>query len=323
MKAAVHTRYGPPEVVRVMEVPRPTTGSDDLLVNVHATTVNRTDCAYRAAKPLFVRSMTGWRTPRRTVLGTEFAGIVAAVGSAVTSYSTGDRVFGYCEGRFGAHAEFVLVRHDGMLASMPTNLSFEEAAPGTEGAHYAMAFLTRAQIRAGQAVLVNGATGAIGSAAVQLLNNLGTTVTAVCHGEQMDLVTRLGADRVIDCDSVDFTAGTDRYDVIIDAVGTSTFGRCRSLLTDRGIYSSADLGPYWQNLPLAVASPLLRGRKVVFPLPWESPELAVHLRDLMQSGAFTPVIDRRYPLDDIVEAYRYVESGEKIGNVVITMPGPA
>jgi NADPH:quinone reductase-like Zn-dependent oxidoreductase len=320
--AAVHDRYGPPEVVRVAEVPRPAIGDEDVLVRVCATTVNRTDCAYRAAKPFFVRTMTGLRRPRRPVLGTEFAGVVEAVGSAATSFSVGERVFGYCEGRFGAHAEYVAVRHDSMLATMPTNLSFEEAAPGTEGAHYALAFITRARIRAGQEVLVNGATGAIGSAAVQLLNGLGANVTAVCPAEHVALVRGLGAHRVIDCDATDFTASGDSYDAIVDAVGKSTFGRCKPLLKDRGIYSSADLGPYWQNLPLAVATPALRRRKVVFPFPRESAEIAAHLKDLMQRGVFRPVIDRRYRLDDIVEAYRYVETGRKVGNIVITVAEP-
>jgi NADPH:quinone reductase-like Zn-dependent oxidoreductase len=323
VKAAVHARYGPPDVVRLVDVARPAICDDEVLVKVCATTVNRTDCAYRAAKPFFVRTMTGLRRPRRTILGTEFAGIVEAAGPASTALHVGDRVFGYCEGQFGAHAEYLSVPHDSMVATIPENLSFEEAAPGTEGAHYALAFLTRARIRAGQDVLVIGASGAIGSAAVQLLRSIGVTVSAVCHAEHVALVARLGADRVINGDSEDFTATGDTYDVIIDAVGGSTFGRCRHLLRGRGIYSSADLGPYWQNLPLALTTPLLRRRRVVFPFPQQTAAIATRLKELMQSGDFTPVIDRRYPLDDIVEAYRYVESGRKVGNVVITVAEPA
>ena len=313
----MNTRYGPPDVVRVMEVAVPAIRDVDVLVKVHATTVNRTDCAYRAAKPFFVRSATGLRRPRRTVLGTEFAGIVERVGGAVTSLQAGDRVFGYCEGRFGAHAEFLAVRHDSMLATIPTNLSFEEVAPGTEGAHYAWAFLTRTGVRAHHEVLVIGASGAIGTAAVQLLKVAEARVTAVCHGEHVALLAGLGADRVIDCDREDFTAAGDAYDVIIDAVGASTFAQCRPLLSRHGVYSSADLGPAWQNLPLSVLTPLLRRRSVVFPFPRESQAIAVRLGELMQSGDFAPVIDRRYSLENIVEAYRYVESGRKVGNVVI------
>ena len=210
-----------------------------------------------------------------------------------------------------------------MIAIIPSNLSFEEAAPGTEGAHYALAFISRAKIRSGHEVLVNGATGAIGSAAVQLLKSLGANVTAVCHTDNVALVKRLGADRVIDYATEDFMARHGSYDVIIDAVGKSTFGRCKHLLKDHGVYSSAELGPYAQNLPLALISSLSRGRRVVFPLPQQNTQIMAHLTELMKTGQFTPVIDRRYPLEQIVDAYRYVESGRKIGNVVITIVEPA
>jgi NADPH:quinone reductase-like Zn-dependent oxidoreductase len=322
VKAAVHTKYGPPDVVRIADVARPTTDDNDILVRVHATTVNRTDCGYRAGKPFIVRLFSGIRKPRATVLGNEFAGTVESVGSAVTSFAVGDRVFGYCEGVFGAHAEYVSVSQNSPIALLPSNLSYEEAAPGTEGAHYALAFITRAKIREGQHVLVNGATGAIGSAAIQLLKDLGADVTAVCHTENIALVERLGADRVIDYATEDFTARRETFDVILDAVGKSTFGRCKHLLKDGGIYLSSELGPYSQNLFLALLTPLLGGRRVVFPLPQQNAQMVAHLKEMMESGEFTPVIDRRYPLDQIVAAYRYVESGEKIGNVVITVVEP-
>jgi NADPH:quinone reductase-like Zn-dependent oxidoreductase len=322
VKAAVHTRYGPPDVVKITDVPRPPTTGSDILVRVHATTVNRTDCGYRTGKPFIVRLFSGLRKPRATVLGNEFAGMVESVGSAVTSFAVGDRVFGYCEGPFGAHAEYLSIPHDSAIAIMPSSLSYERAAPGTEGAHYALAFITRAKISKGEHVLVNGATGAIGSAAVQLLKNIGADVTAVCHTENVALVKRLGADRVIDYATEDFTTGDDSYDVIIDAVGKSSFGRCKHLLRDRGIYLSSDLGPYAQNLLLPLLTPLLRGRRVVFPLPQQNAQIVAHLKELMETGEFTPVIDRRYPLDKIVEAYRYVESGQKVGNVVITVVEP-
>jgi NADPH:quinone reductase-like Zn-dependent oxidoreductase len=319
VKAAVHTKYGPPEVVQIADVPRPTASGDDILVKVYATTVNRTDCGYRAGRPFIVRLFSGLRKPRATVLGNEFAGRVESVGPTVTLFAVGDRVFGYCEGPFGAHAEYLSLPQDSAIALMPSHMSYEEAAPGTEGAHYALAFIARAKIRDGQRVLVNGATGAIGSAAVQLLKSLGVDVTAVCHTENVALVKRLEADRVIDYAAEDFTASQDRYDVILDAVGKSTFSRCRHLLNDRGIYLSSELGPYSQNLLLAVVTPLLRGRRVVFPLPRENAQIVAHLKELMEKGEFTPVIDRRYRLDEIVAAYRYVESGRKVGNVVITI----
>ena len=205
MKAAVHTRYGPPDVVRIPEVDKPAAKDNEVLVKVHATTVNRTDCGLRAAKPFINRFFTGLSRPRVTVLGNEFAGAVEAVGRGVTSFEVGDRVFGYNGTRFGAHAEYLAIPEDGSLATMPANLTYEEAAASTEGSHYALSLIRKAKIRSGQDVLVNGATGAIGSAAVQLLKNLGANVTAVCGTEHVELVRGLGADRVIDYTAEDFT----------------------------------------------------------------------------------------------------------------------
>ena len=319
MKAAVHTRYGPPEVVRVSDVEKPTAKDNEVLVKVHATTVNRTDCGFRAAKPFIVRFFSGLFRPRVTVLGNEFAGEVEAVGSGVTSFEVGDRVFGYSEGPFGAHAEYMAIPEDGLLAIMPANLSYEEAAPSTEGSHYALSFIRTAKIRTGHDVLVNGATGAIGSAAVQLLKNLGADVTATCDAENVELMRGLGADRVIDYTAEDFTKDDQTYDVVLDAVGKSSFGRCKRLLKPGGVYLSSDLGPLSQNPILALITPLFGRRKVMFPIPKQDPEMVRHFKELIESGEFKPLIDRRYPLDEIVEAYRYVETGQKIGNVVISV----
>ncbi len=319
MKAAVHARFGPPEVVRVAEVDTPTITADEVLVKVHATTVNRTDCAYRAGKPFVARFAYGWRSPRVRILGCEFAGVVEAVGGDVTSFRIGDRVFGYNEGRFGAHAEYLAVRASGAIDVMPANWAYAAVAPGTEGAHYALGLIRKAKIRRGHDVLVNGATGGIGSAAVQLLKNVGATVTGVCDSGHLDLVKGLGADRVIDYTAQDFTTDENSYDVVIDAVGKSSFGRCRRLLRPGGIYVSTELGPRGQNPFLALVTPLLRGKKVLFPIPTQNQEMVRHLKELIASGEFTPVVDRSYPLDQIVEAYRYVETGQKIGNVVITV----
>jgi NADPH:quinone reductase-like Zn-dependent oxidoreductase len=322
MKAAVHSRYGPPDVVRVAEVDKPSIEDQDVLVKVHATTVNRTDCAYRAARPFFMRALTGLARPRRAVLGTEYAGVVEAVGSGVTSFAVGDRVFGYNEGAFGTHAEYLSVPQGGAIGTMPTGVTFEEAAPGTEGAHYALAFIRKAGIRAGQDVLVHGATGAIGSAAVQLLKHRGATVTAVCDTAHLELLKGLGADRVVDHTAQDFTRDEQSYDAVFDAVGKSTFGRCRRLLKPGGVYLSSELGPWCQNLLLPLVTPLFRGRKVKFPFPVQDQEMVRYVRDLIETGEFRPVIDRRYPLEQIVDAYRYVETGRKTGNVVITVVPP-
>ncbi|HWC43434.1 MAG TPA: NAD(P)-dependent alcohol dehydrogenase [Actinomycetota bacterium] len=314
-------RYGGPEVVRVAEVDRPVLKDDELLVRVHATTVNRTDCGVRAAKPFLYRLFVGLRRPRVTVLGNEFAGEVEAVGGGASAFRPGDKVFGFSQNRFGAHAEYLAVPERGSVATMPANLTYEQAAPGTEGAHYALSMIRGTGVQPGQDVLVNGATGAIGSAAVQLLVELGARVTAVCSTAHMGLVTGLGADRVIDYTAEDFTRDGQTYDRVLDAVGKSSFARCRRLLRPRGIYVSSDLGPLSQNPVMALVTPLFGGRKVVFPIPVQRDPAAVmrHLRDLMATGAFRPLIDRRYPLDQIVEAYRYVETGQKVGSVVITL----
>ncbi|MDW4905160.1 NAD(P)-dependent alcohol dehydrogenase [Streptomyces sp. ADMS] len=323
MKAAVRSRYGPPDVVRIVEMDRPPVGDHDVLVRVHATTVNRTDCAYRAARPFFMRAFTGLTRPRLTVLGTEYAGVVEAVGGgSIADFSVGDRVFGYNEGAFGAHAEYLAVPHDGPIATMPAGMTFEEAAPGTEGAHYALAFITKAGVGAGHDVLVYGAAGGIGSAAVQLLKQRGATVTAVCDTARLELVKGLGADRVVDRTAQDFTRDEQRYDAVFDAVGKSTFGRCRRLLKPGGVYLSSELGPGGQNLLLPLVTPLFRGRKVRFPFPTQDQAMVRYFRELMEAGAFRPVIDRRYPLERIGDAYRYVETGQKTGNVVVTVVPP-
>jgi NADPH:quinone reductase-like Zn-dependent oxidoreductase len=322
MKAAVHTRYGPPEVVRISEIEKPAVKDHEVLVKVHATTVNRTDCGLRAAKPFIYRFFIGLTRPRMTVLGNEFAGVVEAVGGGVTTIEVGDRVFGFSGTSFGAHAEYLAIPEDGLIATMPADLTFEQAAPGTEGSQYALSMIRTAKVQGGQDVLVNGATGAIGSAAVQLLKSLGAHVTAVCGTDNLELVKGLGADRVIDYTAEDFTKDEQRYDAVLDAVGKSSFGRCRRLLKPRGTYLSSDLGPLSQNPFLALVTPLFGGRKVRFPIPTQRDRAMVmrFLKELIESGAFMPLIDRRYPLDEIVEAYRYVETGQKLGNVVIIVP---
>ena len=322
MKAAVRTRYGPPEVVRILEVDKPTPKDNEILVKVHATSVNRTDCGIRAAKPSILRLLLGLRKPRTTIIGTEFAGIVEAVGSDVTSFKAGDRVFGYDERSFGAHAEYMSIAEDRAIATIPANLTYDEVAPGTEGSHYALGFIRKAKIQSGQDVLIYGATGGIGSAAVQLLKNLGATVTAVCGTDYVELVKGLGADRVIDYETEDFTKDAQTYDAVLDAVGKSSFSRCRRLLKPGGIYISSELGPKSQNPFLVLITPLFGSKKVKFPFPRYSQEIVTELKEMMESGAFKPVIDRVYPLDEIVEAYKYAESGRKIGNVVISI-GPA
>jgi NADPH:quinone reductase-like Zn-dependent oxidoreductase len=321
VKAALTRRYGPPEVVRVADVPRPTPGADELLVQVHATTVNRTDCGVRAGHPWFIRGFTGVAKPKRTVLGNEFAGVVKEVGEDVDRFAVGDRVFGYDDTRFGGHAEYLTIGEGAAVATMPDDWGFEVMAPATEGSHYALAYIRAAGVDGSSKVLVYGATGAIGSAAVQILKSLGARVTAVCSTEHVDLVTGLGADRVIDRTTTDFTADAARYDFVFDAVGKCSFGQCRNLLEPRGAWSSTDMGPLSQNPLLVLATRYSGGRRVLFPFPKIDRETVEYLKGLVGSRQFTPVLDRTYPLEEIAEAYRYVETQQKTGNVVIIVRG--
>ncbi len=321
MKAAVSTRYGPPEVVRVIDgVPDPALAPDDLLVRVHFTTVNRTDSAYRRAYPFVIRVVSGWKRPKVDVWGTEYAGVVERVGPQVTRFASGDQVFGYAEGRFGAHAELVAVAESALVATVPDGVDLPHAAAATEGAHYALSSIRRAGVRPGDRVMVHGATGAIGSAAVQLLADLGADVIATAPTAHVERVRGLGARRVVDFQTEDFTAIDETVDVVLDMVGKSTFGACRRLLAPHGVYVSSDLGPWAQNLALPLVTRLGRGRRTVFPFPIQTAEVLDHLRTRLASGAFVPLLDpATYRLDDIVDAYRYVETGQKIGNVVITV----
>ena len=322
MRAAVSTEYGGPDVVRVIDVEAPRPGPDELLVRVHATTVNRTDTAFRAGVPTFARVFYGIRGPKATILGCEFAGTVVETGASVTAFAVGDRVFGYVEGPFGAHAELLALPESGSVARIPPSFTFEQAAAGTEGSHYALGMIRAARVGAGDAVLVNGATGGIGSAAVQLLHARGAVVTGVCFGEHVDLVRGLGADRVIDCTAEDFTRDTARYDVVFDAVGKNTFTAARRVLSPHGIYISSELGPRLQNPRRALVAPFSRGQRVLFPIPAHNQAMVEELAALMESGAFRPLIDRTYALAEIAEAHRYAGSGQKIGNVIVSVaPG--
>ncbi len=319
MKACVNTRYGPPEVVSVIEVEQPVPKDNEVLIKVIATTVNRTDCGFRSAEYVVSRFFSGLLKPSNSILGNEFAGIIEATGKSVTSLKAGNRVFGYNDSRFGAHAGYMTLAETDMIALMPTNVTFEEAAPITEGAHYALCNIRAAKVTAGQQVMVYGATGAIGSAAVQLLKYFGARVTAVCATPQVDLVKSLGADNVIDYTREDYTQTNLQFHLVLDAVGKSSFGKCKPLLHKKGIYISTELGKHGENIWLALTTPLLGSKKVMFPIPSIKKDDLLLLQQLVETGHYKPVIDRQYNLQDIVAAYHYVESGQKIGNVVINV----
>ena len=319
MKAMIYTRYGPPEVVRMQEVDVPAVKADDVLVRVHATTVSRTDCGFRSANYFIVRFFSGLLKPRVKILGCEFAGKIEAVGKNVRSFKPGDRVFGYDDTHFGGHGEYKVMAASGALATIPGGMDYTEAAPLTEGSHYALGNIRAASVKKGDTVMVYGATGAIGSAAVQLLKHFGAYVVAVSNTRNVKLVASLGADEVIDYQTQHFTETWHRFDFIFDAVGKCSFRQCKPLLKPKGIYISTELGRNSENVFLALVSPLGKGRKVLFPIPSITQSDVVTIRNLVESGDFKPVIDRTYPFERLVEAYRYVETGQKTGNVVISL----
>ena len=317
MKAVVYKKYGPPEVAELTEVERPIPKDNEVLIKVYASTVNRTDAGFRSAEYFISRFWSGLFRPKYKILGCEFAGIIEETGSNVTTFKKGDKVFGYNDKTCGGHGEYLTIAENDSITYLPGNMNFEEAAPITEGAHYALNDIRTSKIKSGQNVLVYGATGAIGSAAVQLLKYFGTHVTAVCNSKNVSLVKSLGADDVIDFQTQDFTKTEIQFDFIFDAVGKSSFGKCKPLLTNKGVYISTELGKNAENIFFALVTSFGRGKKVLFPIPTIKKEDVVFLKDLVELGAFKPVIDRRYKLEQIVEAYKYVESGQKTGNVII------
>lgn len=319
MRAAVLDRYGPPEVLRIAEVERPIPARGEVLVRVRAATVNRNDCAWRRASPTLQRAVSGWRHPKAKILGNEFAGIVAEVGTEVDRFVVGDEVFGvraYLNEGFGAQAEYLAVAATSAIARKPASVSFEEAAAACDGALSALPFLRRAGISPGSAVLIYGASGAIGSAAVQLARHLGAEVTAFAGARNLGLVRSLGATEVFDYRERDLASTGRRYDLVFDTVGRLSHVRVRRRLTERGIFASAGGLLNFVMVPLTARS---RGRRVIFAPPAFTRANVELLADLMSSGAFRPVIDRTYPLEEIVEANRYVESERKTGNVVLSI----
>lgn len=319
MKGALHFKYGPPEVVCVMEVPKPMPKENELLIKIMAATVNRTDCGFRSAEYFVSRFFSGLFKPKNKILGNEFAGVVEATGKSVTTFKVGDHVFGYNDITFGAHAEYVTIKESASIATMPAGLAFDQAAAITEGGHYALCDIHAAKVKSGDHVMVYGATGAIGSAAVQLLKHFKAHVTAVCNTKNVGLLKSLGADVVIDYQTEDFTKTEQLFDFVFDAVGKSSFAQCKPLLKSKGIYISTELGKNGDNIWKALITPLLGGKRVLFPLPTISKTDVEFLKQLVEWGEYKPVIDRHYALDQIVEAYKYVESQQKTGNVIITI----
>jgi NADPH:quinone reductase-like Zn-dependent oxidoreductase len=319
MRAVVYDRYGPPDVLRLEEVERPVPKDDEVLVKIHATTVNRSDCGWRSAQPFITRYFLGLRRPRRRILGSELAGEVEAVGAAVSQFEVGDHVWGV--NGFGAHAEFICVREDRPLAHKPAGLTFEEAASVCDGALIALACLRKGDLRRGRSILIYGASGSIGTAAVQLAKHFEADVTAVCNTKNVELVRSLGADRVVDYLQEDFTKNGETYDVVFDAVGKHSFRRCRRSVRPGGIYIDTDPGFMWHVPVLALLTRWIGDKKVTLPIPKYTKKDVLLLKELVEAGKYRAVIDRCYPLEDVVEATTYVETGQKTGNVVLTVSG--
>lgn len=319
MKAAVYTKYGSPEVVQIKEVPKPHPEPNEILIQVYASTVNRTDSGFRSAEYFISRFFSGLFRPKYPILGCEFAGVVAQIGEQVSTFKVGDKVFGFNDKKFGGHGEYLTLAETDAVTLIPDHLSFSEAAALTEGSHYALVDIRAAKVQAGQKVMIYGATGAIGSAAVQLLQHFGARVTAVCNTKNVELIKSLGPAEVIDYQTTDYTKISTQFDFIFDAVGKSRFGTCKPLLKKKGIYISTEFGKNGENVWYALTTPLFGGKKLLFPIPSISKADVELLKELAEKGIFKPIIDRHYKLDDIVEAYKYVESGQKTGNVILTV----
>ncbi len=318
MRAAVTTRYGSPDVLKICDVPKPTPGASDVLIRVHAATVNRTDCGELRPRGL-ARLIFGLGRPRRLIFGMDVAGVVEAVGSDVTAFKPGDRVFGMCPFRSnGAHADYVCVPETGPITLMPAGTPFEEAVV-CEGAYYADSGLKKFHVGPGHRILIYGASGAIGSAAVQLAKAYGAEVTAVVSTPHLALARSLGADRVIDYTAEDFSRLGKRFDFVFEAVGKTSYFRYRRLLKPKAAFMATDVGPGGQYLPLLIWSAITRNNRVLVPLPARGSARAFveFLGARMTAGQFRAVIDRSYPLDEIAEAYRYVKKGQKAGIVVV------
>jgi NADPH:quinone reductase-like Zn-dependent oxidoreductase len=314
MKAVVFDRYGSPDMLSLRHVPIPRPTADEVRVRVHATTVTRTDTATLRADPFFARAMTGILRPKMHTLGMDFAGMVDAVGDSVTAFQPGDRVFGLLPDRYGAHAEYFCTPADGAIACIPGELGYDSAVV-CEGAWYASS--TTRLLREGHRCLVYGASGAIGTAAVQLAKAQGARVTAVVGHRHLDLVEQLDADVVLNYEEEDFTAIGETFDLVLDAVGKTSWFACRHLLNKDGVFAATDLGPYWSNVLLGVWFGMAGSGRVRIPYPEDAPGFVRQIAVLMANGKFRGVFDRSYPLEDLAEAFRYVETGQNTGVVVV------
>lgn len=325
MKAVLHTKYKDIRSLKITDIEKPTPKPNEVLVKVYASTVNRTDCAMLNAFPFVWRFYMGLIQPKNTILGSEFAGKIEAIGSNVKSFKIGDKVFGLHDQGLRAHAEYLCLPEKNAITTIPEGIGYAQAAASSEGAHYAINFLNKVKLKQGDKVLINGACGGIGSALLQLAKNIDADITAVCDTKTIDLMKSLGANKVIDYTQSDFTVTNEQYDYIFDSVGKSTFGKCKAILKPNGIYISSELGPGMQNVFYALITPLTskfpwnKGKKVKFPVPSNISGSLQTVKQLISEGKFNAVIDRSYSIDEVKDAFAYVNQGLKTGNVVLTI----
>lgn len=317
MKAITRVKYGNPDVLSIQNVPIPKHRENEILIKTHCTTVNRTDCAILKADPFVMRFFTGLFKPKDLIPGTDFSGEVIEIGSQVTKFKKGDRVFGFQDQGIQSQAEYFVIDEKLGLEIIPENVSYSSAAAAIEGAHYAYNIIKHLGVSGGEKTLINGSTGAIGTALIQFLKHFQTEVSVVGNTKNIQLLQQLGALQVFDYQTEDFTKSTDTYNIIIDTVSSSSFGKVKHLLTEDGKYCSTELGPRAENLYLPIITKLFGRQKVVFPVPGQINRSIELVKKLLSSGEFKPVIEKEYKMDVIQEVYRYVLSAQKTGNVVV------
>ncbi len=317
MKAIGYYEYGTADVLRLVEVNNPVAKSDEVLVRIKFSTVNRTDTGFRMAEYFVARLFSGLLRPKQAILGSEFSGVIEDLGANVKDYKIGDRVFGLSTYKFGTHAEYICMKETGSMTKIPENYSFEEAACVLDGLMLAQNYIRKIDFSKNPSILINGATGSIGSACLQLAIINGAKVTVVGNTKNLNLLKELGADRVIDYTQTDFTKDVEKYDFVIDAVGKSTFFKCKKILKPKGVYFSTELGPYSQNIYLPLITFFSFGKKIKFPIPTDNRALIEYFASIISTGKYKAIIDSEYPLEKTAEAHRYVERGEKTGNVLI------